>query len=119
MENLTVKKVKCVICKKPVEVEGLIPETKKRLLSVKVCYKCDTWIGNWQIRDSERVVRIKGQHYIIGDPNDDVKGHGGRKFIINFNDGRVVVTDNLWHQSNVPEDFALVLADNATFGDIL
>lgn len=58
---------------------------------------------------------INGTHYRIGDENERYdRGFGGQKFTIKFNDGRVVVTTNLWHQGPIPESWRNLMPDNAT-----
>lgn len=108
-----------------------------RLIKTGVCADCDTWITLWQQRDNESHARIGGHHFIIGnsmdnyviDPNDTLQsivakfntmprgaaGMGGTKAVIRFNDGRVIITNDLWHQGEIPADFAGVLSNNATF----
>jgi hypothetical protein len=46
---------------------------------------------------------------------DDWKGFGGRKFIILFEDGRKVITTNLWSQGEIPKSFREDLPNNAKF----
>ncbi len=56
-----------------------------------------------------------GMSYSIGayEPNDKFRGHGGRKFYVHFNDGRVVETENLWTNGSIPEEFKSELPDTA------
>lgn len=105
----------CKICKDHYDPTGLESELRKRLINVSICYFCDFWMEKWQMRNREDVARIKGQHFIIGDPNDKQKGMGGRKITIKFADGRTIHTNNLWHQGNIPSNFKIVLFDNAEF----
>ncbi|MHA1962769.1 MAG: hypothetical protein ACW99U_21480 [Candidatus Thorarchaeota archaeon] len=89
-----------------------------RLEKSGLCQECEHWLNAVNFKEQERVVRIKGHHYII---NDEIpgpahlKGHKGQKFIIKFNDERQVVTTNLWHQGKIPEHFKERLPDNAVF----
>lgn len=112
--NKTLTK-KCKICKSSIETNGLIEERSERLLKVGVCSNCDSWLGLWHLNNEEETVRVQGEHYIIGDPQQVNKGLGGREITIEFSDGRIVKTDNLWHQGRVPSDFKNVLGDNAKF----
>lgn len=83
-------------------------------------FLCGFWenhINRTDIDDTRAV--IDGVHYIIG-PNLGTHrglgaGHGGRTFIILFNDGRRVVTRNLWCQGRVPTPYREQLPDNAKF----
>jgi hypothetical protein len=99
-----------------------------------VCPTCDFWLEKWRMRDSSTVVRANGQHYMFGnvltnyelnsaDTLEDIvknwkttnngMGMGGAKIIIRFNDGRVVITNDFWHQGQIPATFKPVLPDNA------
>ena len=40
-------------------------------------------------------------------------GHSGREFIIKMNDGRIIETNNLWYNGEVPKERNV--ADNAVF----
>lgn len=42
-------------------------------------------------------------------------GFSGRRFWIRFFDGRVLSTNNLWMQGDIPEEFRNALPDNAEF----
>ena len=62
--------------------------------------------------------RINGEHYVICNefpPKGSPRGHSGRKFAIQFNDGREVETTNLWSQGTIPDEFKDELPDNARF----
>ncbi len=73
------------------------------------------WSEKISIRHDSNVARIDGKHYIIGDGKGAVKGMSGAKYKIQFDSGRMVETDDLWHQGTIPEDFRRVLYDNAKF----
>lgn len=80
------------------------------------CDECRHWYQMWEVRNEPTTVRINGEHYIIGDINAKSKGLGGQKHKIAFFDGRVVETDNLWHQGSIPIVWAMYgLTDNAKF----
>lgn len=84
-----------------------------------LCFTCLFWEKRKEIKDRHDVARINGTHYQIArdDPNAYFKGFGGREFKILFNDGRRVITHNLWCQGNIPERFRDELPDNAVFFD--
>lgn len=88
---------------------------RERLIEVGICPDCDFWIEKWRMRDDSNVVRVDGQHYIIGAGNAIGIGHGGDTFVIKFNDGREMTTTNLWHQGEIPLFWCQLLPDNATF----
>lgn len=63
-------------------------------------------------------IRIEGKHYRAGKQTNApsyCKGFGGSKFVIEFFDGRVIETDNLWHQGTIPPVWRAKLPDNARF----
>lgn len=104
-----------------------------RRRNVGVCSTCDFWLDHWRNRDGENVARIDGQHYMYGNHVQDARitqdttleqiaktlpkrnglGMGGQSVIIRFNDGRVVITNDLWHRGTIPTRFANVLSNNA------
>jgi hypothetical protein len=64
-------------------------------------------------------VVVKGCHYIIGAEKPTTprswRGFGGDRYHIRFNDGREVVSTNLWCQGPIPAQFREQLPDNAEF----
>lgn len=68
------------------------------------------------IDDPKRVI-VNHNAYYIGDESSKslFRGYGGRKFHIKFFDGREVVTTNLWHNGEVPEEYYSRIPDNAIF----
>lgn len=85
------------------------------------CFTCDFWNGHLMHdtdKDKERFAVIAGHHYIIADePSSPVamRGFSGHRFIIKFNDGRVVETTNLWHQGEITPYWRNKMTDNAVF----
>lgn len=63
---------------------------------------------------ADRVV-IDGEHYVIREDAGPIRGFGGRRFDIQFFDGRTVTTRNLWHQGTVPAEWRHRYPDNAAF----
>jgi len=78
----------------------------------------DEWWGPGsridQADPSERVV-VDSEHYLIGGGTDGFLGFGGRRFDIEFFDGRKVVTKDLWHQGVIPPKWRERWPDNARF----
>lgn len=122
----------CKICRKIVGANGRCD--RERLESVGICPDCDFWIEKWQMRDEPQVARINGEHYMYGNSMQDYEvnlsdslesiaknwvpakkgyGMGGSKTIIKFHDGRIVITNDLWHQGEIPERFKNLMRDNA------
>ena len=94
-----------------------IESIKEELVERNICFDCYFWEEKLLIKDNPEVARINGSHYIIApdNPNSYFKGFGGAKFIIQFNDGRLVTTHNLWWQGTIPKHFKKLLPDNAIF----
>ncbi|MCM2285790.1 MAG: hypothetical protein NDI81_13470 [Desulfobacula sp.] len=65
--------------------------------------------------DEKRRVIVAGQHYMMGANTSGPRGFGGKRFVINFNDGRTVETCNLWFQGEISRQFRARLPDNARF----
>lgn len=123
----------CKVCRKVNGTRGLAESHAARLLSAGICSTCDHWIELWQSRDNDNVARINGEHYMFGNhvqdaritqdttlemladtlPKNGTLGMGGQATIIRFNDGRVVITNDLWHQGTIPTQFENVLTNNA------
>jgi hypothetical protein len=90
------------------------------LLEARLCFSCNYWLKLVDVKDDPRTVRIDGGHYIILPDGDGpvgglFQGFGGRRFTIEFFDGRQAVTNNLWNQGDIPEHFRVRLPDNARF----
>lgn len=85
------------------------------------CETCQFWYDKVKL-DMEKntnVLRVNGEHYTISEPLAKhlhfMRGMGGNQFTIKFNDGRIVHTDNLWHQGRIPIAWREYLPDNAEF----
>lgn len=84
------------------------------------CHRCHYWEDMVQYKDEPSTAIIDGCHYSIGSDttsNKIFKGHGGRMFVIEFNDGRKVVTTDLWTQGSIPEKLRHKFPNNAKFLD--
>ena len=135
--RITVNTAVCKVCTKGFNPRGLVQAD--RLKSVGVCFDCDFWVEKVTIRDDDDVVRINGNHYIVGSqldnyevdasdslesivnkwkPNKNFKGMGGSKIVIKLNNGRVIITNDLWHQGKIPARFANILPNNAVMESI-
>lgn len=66
---------------------------------------------------ARKIARIEGHHYVIeeDDNSGGFQGMGGRLFTIVFDDGREVVTRNLWSQGTIPPKWRERHPDNAHF----
>lgn len=75
-------------------------------------------LGDKGVTEDRRVV-IEGVHYSLGKNGAKPgphNGHAGRRFEIEFFDGRRVTTHDLWHQGPIPPVFRDRLPDNAKWG---
>jgi len=103
----------CVICKKEVEKS----KYSGKVLCSSECFTTNFWNEKVTIAERDDVARINGGHYTVckENSNSHFKGFGGAKFIIKFNNGRIVTTRNLWYQGIIPKEFRKRLPDNAMF----
>ena len=82
------------------------------------------WDNHIARKNDPESIRVGGHHYRLIKPRFAGKtyrgrlGFGGREWIIEYNDGRVVKTNNLWHQGGIPESVREQLLDNAKFGSV-
>jgi hypothetical protein len=81
------------------------------------CFECSLWRERLSLVGNPDVAIIDGTLYTIGDENDPspFRGFGGNKFVINFKDGRQVVTTNLWCGGEISEHWKPQFPDNADF----
>src|SRR5437762_7118966 len=59
--------VTCVECHKRSHI-ALGGELAERLVRESCCFSCDFWRRYEAVKDDPQVVRIDGQHYVIGEP---------------------------------------------------
>jgi hypothetical protein len=110
---------RCKLCNKR-ELCSYDERTRAQLRERTVCFSCNHFLNLIPIKDEPTTVRVGGWHYMIEPepgPNENRSflGHGGSPFRIQFNDGRYVVSRNLWCQGNIPSHLREQLPDNATF----
>lgn len=113
-------------------------------LEVGVCQSCDFELDLWRMRKDPETVRINGKHWRIGNaiavdpqanetleqtieraadiakkaPKKNWLGCGGQFYAIQFYDGRLVFTNDLWGQGDIGDIVKHLLPDNARFVDI-
>lgn len=89
---------------------------KKAMDANGVCFGCAFW--RVQITKKHPLV-IAGRIYSEGDtrkpPNSPHSGMAGRRFDIEYFDGRRVTTHDLWAGSEVPERYCHLIPDTARF----
>jgi DNA-directed RNA polymerase subunit RPC12/RpoP len=81
------------------------------------CFDCSFWLDKAEYSDYMAIhqVIINGEHFMLGETDSFIRGFGGREFIIQFFDGRIVETNNLWCQGPIPKRFRSMLPKNAVF----
>lgn len=79
------------------------------------CEDCSFWLEKLYLPEqySKKQVIVGGVHYLLS--NSSIRGFAGATFTIQFFDGRIIETDNLWQQGKIPAHFRSVLKDNAKF----
>lgn len=107
---------KCVECGNWISYNWL---NKKQLKEFQHCFYCDIYRERILYRSEhpEKVAVIDGVIYTIGDREEpgDFNGYAGRRFCIQFDDGRVVETCDLWCGGKIKERFLDRFPDNAVF----
>lgn len=81
-----------------------------------LCFIDDFWTRAYADYQAGKRVVVNGASYAVGPeraPNP--KGHGGQKFRIQYQDGRLIETTNLWSQGSIPVRWRDRMADNAVF----
>ena len=91
-----------------------------RLKHFKVCHTCLHWIDILSKINDIRIIIVKGNAYwfesLVENPSKyQFLGFGGSHFYIKRNDGKLLHTNNLWHNGEIPERFHDRLTDNAVF----
>jgi hypothetical protein len=102
------------------------PVTIDRLRRLQLCFNCNFWEEHYernQTMDKDTCVIVEQSngtrhHYRIcrePKPNECMMlGHAGARFVIHFNDGRTVISHNLWNQGDIPKHFYDKFPVNAT-----
>jgi len=72
------------------------------------------WQRVFDRKDDPKTVIANGHAYHIGEPTDNPRGFGGKRWIIYFLDGRIETTVSLWHYGEIPSEWRDKLPDNAT-----
>jgi hypothetical protein len=104
-----VETLTCVSCGHR-ELLNWMNDKKQRLLERQLCFACDHW---QDVFDDPSALFAPGAFwgdlklhaYTIGDEDqaNGFRGFGGNRFVLQFADGRKVVTTNLWHLGELPE----------------
>lgn len=107
----------CTVCGETGFHRNYMGETGKRMKETGECFSCAHW---GQRADNPPELVIDHYIYSIGPepgPNFDRRflGMAGRRFTIEFFDGRKVTTHNLWSGGEVPERFRDRIPNTANF----
>lgn len=101
--------MKCIICGKEVE--------KSRYSNAALCSSECFSVDFWNNTLDDTAIIIAGECYHDGGAKPEgysgFLGHSGRQFKIKMNDGRVIKTNNLWYNGEVPKERCI--EDNACF----
>jgi len=102
----------CKLCGKIVSTKWQ-SDTKNRLIEKNICFSCDFWDEL-----SKKTDRIIANHtcYVAKPRSTGDKsclGFGGAEWKIRMNDGRLIETNNLWHNGSIPSHFWDIMPDNA------
>lgn len=94
--------------------------TRVYMERLTLCFTCAFWHELASDKRNKETV-IAGRIYGVG-PEPDLSrcyksglGFGGRRFDIEYSDGRKITTHNLWAGSAVPEKWRSVFPDTARF----
>lgn len=102
-----------------VEPNRYFDHVQTELLAARLCHTCNFWNKRHSELASGQFAIIDGRAYFI--KPDEAEGYqgfvgfGGAKHVIRFNDGREVVSRNLWFNGDVPDHWRARLPDNARF----
>ena len=92
---------------------------KTELLDASLCHGCWFWAEYYrEDRTSKRACVVDGTHYHISPSKHDNtqwNGCGGAWFYVQFGDGRLLKSNNVWVQGGIPEHWRSRHEDNAKF----
>lgn len=113
-ETHVIKPGVCPVCSGQHNGGSYTGSEAKTAIELGSCWNCGFWEN--RARGKNDVV-IDGYTYSIGPENSTSKfrGMAGRKFIIEFLDGRTVTTTNLWAGGEVPKYFRSRIPNTAKF----
>lgn len=91
--------------------------TRSEMIKKHICFSCNFWL--FQLNRKGAII-INGHKYQDGGKIDKSTtggfvGYGGRDFKIEFNTGKIIETNNLWSQGQLPDRFKEKFPDNAKF----
>lgn len=89
-------------------------QTKQCMDAESICFQCAHWMLASK-RNHETV--IDGRLYTVGDrpKGSEHNGMAGRRFDIEYFDGRTVTTYDMWSGGEIPENYRAAIPDTARF----
>lgn len=109
-----IQNIKCEICGR-VFHKVCHAEPFDKVCDSSECFHKKFWLEI--IKEKDEHVIINGICYYLDKarPMSDspFRGYGGREFKIKLHTGEIIVTNNLWHNGEVPKEFRDRLPDNA------
>lgn len=108
--------LECEICGKQIKKSNYY----NNVICSSQCFEAFYWLERVKNKDSKKQVVIDNIVYQIEPeyPLGGFRGFDGKKFVIEFFDGRKVFTSNLWHNGTIPVAFRTLLPNNAKFSDV-
>lgn len=114
--------MKCKICGEEFDSSNYLKDCKESMDSNQMCFTCNFWrerLEEDKTLPPHTACMIDGTHYIVGNENDKsyFRGFGGAEFNIQFDDGVVIKTTNLWCQGEPKGYWKEKFPNNARFVD--
>ena len=109
--------MKCPTCNRELGTNIPISSDERSMKEHGECFECSLWRERLSLVGKPNIAIIDGTFYTIGDEDskDPFRGFGGDKFVINFKDGRKVITTNLWCGGDISEAWKPKFPNNADF----
>jgi len=110
--------VQCVECGTD-DAANYTDSVREDMIARQLCHSCRFWLDYVAQADNPRIFRVEitpglpGHYYIGPEDAGPFRGFAGRKFHFIGNDGRDVVSTNVWFQGDIPERFRDRLPVNA------
>ena len=109
--------MKCPTCGKELGANSLYSSDERSMKEKGECFECSLWRDRLPLVGNSNVAIIDGTFYTIDDEDSKspFRGFGGDKFVINFKDGRQVITTNLWCGGDISDAWKDKFPNNADF----
>lgn len=103
----------CVVCGHLIESHY---HNREALIQKNMCFSCNLWDDrSREVKGPNKMV-VDGYFYsIAADATGGFRGHGGRKFVFKrLDNGKLVVSHNVWAGGEIPKIWRPIIKDNAT-----